>query len=88
MAEVDQKERKKKLLQGTVISDKMDKTRVVQVKWSGKHKKYSKVMAKASKYKAHDEKNTSKVGDFVQIIQTRPLSKTKRWAVLDVVQKA
>lgn len=82
----DVKKRRKKLLQGTVISDKMNKTRVVQVKWSTKHAKYLKVIRKASKFKVHDEKNEAKKGDVVRIIETRPLSKTKRWALLDIVE--
>lgn len=86
MAEATETPKTRKTLQGTVISDKMQKTRVVQVKWTSKHKSYSKVIRKASKFKAHDEKNESKSGDLVRIIETRPLSKTKRWTILDIVK--
>ena len=86
MAETIDTTKTRKTLQGTVISDKMEKTRVVQVKWTSKHASYAKVVRKASKFKAHDEKNESKFGDLVRIIETRPLSKTKRWAILDIVK--
>jgi len=77
---------RRKLLQGVVLSDKMNKTRVVQVKWSMKHVKYDKVLRRASKYKAHDEKNESKIGDIVQIMETRPLSKEKRWVIRNILK--
>ena len=86
MAEAIDTAKQRKTLQGTVISDKMEKTRVVQIKWLSKHSKYHKVVRKASKFKAHDEKNVSKTGDLVRIIESRPLSKTKRWTIIDVVE--
>lgn len=64
---------------GEVISDKMDKTISVQIFRSVKHSKYQKYIKKTSVFKAHDEKNIAKVGDKVRIMETRPLSKTKRW---------
>ena len=64
----------------------MDKTRVVQVRWVTKHLKYQKVVQRASKYKAHDEKNESKMGDVVRIMETRPLSKDKRWVIQQILQ--
>ncbi|MCA9401549.1 MAG: 30S ribosomal protein S17 [Candidatus Omnitrophica bacterium] len=79
---------RRKVLQGTVVSDKMDKTCVVQVKWAKKHKMYNKVVRTATKYKAHDEKNEAKIGDFVKIMETRPISKDKRWLVREIIQKA
>ena len=82
MAESVKRDNRRKFLQGTVISDKMNKTRVVQVTWVSKHDKYLKVIRSASKYKAHDEKNETKVGDVVRIMETRPLSKDKRWVIL------
>ena len=85
---VDSKNRvnRRKFLQGTVISDKMQKTRVVQVKWVAKHPKYQKVVRSASKYKVHDEKNETKEGDVVRIMETRPLSKDKRWVITNVIK--
>ena len=88
MSETVKRVNRRKFLQGTVISDKMDKTRVVQVKWATKHKKYHKVVRDSSKYKAHDEKNASKVGDVVQIMETRPLSKDKRWIIQGIVKES
>ena len=86
MNETAQRINRRKFLQGTVISDKMQKTRVVQVHWATKHAKYDKVMRRASKYKAHDEKNESKTGDVVRMMETRPLSKEKRWLIVDIVK--
>lgn len=76
---------RRKFLTGTVVSDKMNKTRVVQVRWTAKHSQYDKPVKKAVKYKAHDEKNTSKSGDLVRIMETRPISKDKRWVVTEVL---
>lgn len=73
---------------GTVISDKMDKTVVVRVERLVQHPKYKKVVKRFSKYKAHDEQNECKVGDKVLIVETRPLSKTKRWRVMRILEKA
>ena len=73
-------------MQGTVIGDKMQKTRVVQIHWASKHAKYQKVVRRATKYKAHDEENKTKVGDVVQIMETRPISKEKRWLIVNVVK--
>ena len=78
---------RRKFLSGEVVSDKMNKTRVVQVHWSSKHPKYHKIVRMAVKYKAHDEKNESKTGDMVKIMETRPLSKDKRWVILEIVKK-
>ena len=78
----------RKFLDGIVVSDKMNKTRVVQVRWSIRHPKYPKIIRQAHKYKAHDENNTSKTGDLVRIMETRPLSKEKRWIIREVLQVA
>ena len=86
MVEIVKRENRRKFLQGTVVSDKMNKTRVVQVKWVTKHSKYHKVVRLASKYKAHDEKNETKEGDVVRIMEARPLSKDKRWIIMSVVR--
>ena len=87
MSEEKPRINRRKFLQGIVLSDKMDKTRVVQVRWATKHAKYKKVVQRASKYKAHDEKNESKLGDVVRIMETRPISKDKRWLISEIVKK-
>jgi len=84
--EVQKRVNRRKFLQGTVISDKMQKTRVVQVKGVTKHPKYFKILRSAAKYKAHDEKNITKEGDVVRIMETRPLSKDKRWVIMEVIK--
>lgn len=71
---------------GEVISDKMQKTIAVQIYRLIRHKKYGKYMRRSSVLKAHDEKNEAKIGDTVRIVHTRPLSKTKRWALAEVVK--
>lgn len=86
MSETVKRQNRRRTLQGIVTSDKMEKTRVVQVKTMSKHKKYHKVLRSASKYKAHDEKNESKKGDTVRIMETRPLSKDKRWTITNIVK--
>ena len=86
MVEINQRVNRRKFLDGTVVSDKMQKTRVVQVKWSAKHSKYTKIVRRTSKYKAHDEKNQSKIGDVVRMMETRPLSKEKRWVILEILK--
>lgn len=73
---------------GEVISDKMDKTITVQIFRKVRHAKYGKFLKKTSVYKAHDEKNTAKIGDKVLIQMARPLSKTKRWRLIEVVERA
>ena len=77
---------RRRMITATVVSDKMDKTRVVQVQRVGKHSKYDKAVRHFVKYKAHDEKNASKTGDVVEIMETRPLSKDKRWVICGVVE--
>ncbi|KPJ50408.1 30S ribosomal protein S17 [candidate division TA06 bacterium DG_26] len=72
---------------GVVISDKMDKTVVVRVERRVAHPLYKKIMKKRNKFYAHDEKNECKVGDLVKIVETRPLSKEKRWKVSEIVQR-
>ena len=73
---------------GTVVSDKMDKTVVVTVQRNVRHKVYGKTVKKTYKLKAHDEENKCQVGDKVKVMETRPLSKDKRWRVVEVVEKA
>ncbi|MCK2158977.1 30S ribosomal protein S17 [Exiguobacterium sp. Helios] len=78
----------RKVLTGRVVSDKMDKTIVVTVETKVKHKLYGKRVNYSKKYKTHDENNTAKVGDVVRIQETRPLSKDKRFRLVEVVEKA
>ena len=73
---------------GVVTSDKMDKTVVVTIKDRVKHPLYNKIVDKSVKYKAHDEKNECGVGDKVQIMECRPMSKDKNWRVVEIIEKA
>ncbi len=73
---------------GKVISDKMDKTIVVAIEESVKHPLYGKVVKKTYKLKAHDEENACGIGDKVKVMETRPLSKDKRWRLVEIVEKA
>ena len=79
---------KRKERVGVVVSDKMDKTISVRVDWVTHHPVYRKIMRRATKLKAHDEKNSAKMGDTVRIQETRPTSKTKRWRLVEIVKKA
>jgi small subunit ribosomal protein S17 len=79
---------RRKVREGLVVSDKMDKTVVVLVEDRVKHALYGKVLRHTSKLKAHDEQNQCGVGDRVQIMETRPLSATKRWRVVEVLERA
>lgn len=79
------RERRKRLT-GHVVSDKMDKTVVVEVERLQRHRVYRKVMRRSKKYKAHDEHNACKLGDLVQIVESRPLSREKRWVVEDILE--
>jgi small subunit ribosomal protein S17 len=78
----------RKTRQGYVVSDKMDKTVVVEVEDRVKHALYGKVLRRSSKVQAHDERNDAGVGDRVLIMETRPLSATKRWRVVEILEKA
>jgi small subunit ribosomal protein S17 len=78
----------RKTRRGYVVSDKMDKTVVVEVEDRVKHPLYGKVMRRTTKVKAHDEQNGAGVGDLVLIMETRPLSATKRWRVVEVLERA
>lgn len=73
---------------GTVVSDKMDKTIVVAIEDNVSHPLYKKIIKRTVKFKAHDEKNEAKAGDRVKIMETRPLSKDKRWRLVEVIEKA
>ena len=78
----------RKALRGIVVSDKMDKTIVVEVEDRKKHSLYGKVLKTSKRVKAHDEDNTAGVGDRVRIAETRPLSASKRWRLVEVVERA
>jgi small subunit ribosomal protein S17 len=78
----------RKVREGYVVSDKMDRTVVVEVEDRVKHPKYGKVIRRTKKYKAHDEGNACGVGDLVRLMETRPISATKRWRVAEILEKA
>ena len=73
---------------GTVVSDKMDKTIVVAVRDNVRHPLYNKIVKKTYKLKAHDELNDAKIGDTVRVMETRPLSKDKRWRLVEIMERA
>ena len=78
----------RKVREGLVVSDKMEKTVVVAVEDRVKHALYGKIIRRTTKYKAHDESNACGVGDRVRLMETRPLSATKRWRVAEILEKA
>jgi small subunit ribosomal protein S17 len=78
----------KRQVVGTVVSDKMDKTVIVQVERLVQHSIYKKFVRRRNKFTAHDEKNECRIGDKVRIMESRPLSRTKRWRVSEIVEKA
>ena len=78
----------RKTRSGVVVSDKMDKTVVVSIKTRVRHPLYGKIMNKTSKLKAHDEENACGIGDTVRLMETRPLSREKRWRVVEIIEKA
>lgn len=84
--ETERNSRKVRL--GTVVSDKMDKTVVVEVARQFPHRLYGKIIKRTKKFKAHDEENSCGVGDIVRIMETRPFSKEKRWRVVEIVERA
>ncbi len=79
---------KRKVRSGRVVSDKMDKTGVVAVERVTRHPLYGKIIRRTKKYKFHDENNESRVGDVVRIMETRPLSKDKRWRLVEIMQRS
>jgi small subunit ribosomal protein S17 len=89
MSAAEQQERgRRKERRGVVVSDAMDKTVVVRVDIVKPHRKYHKMLRRSIKLHAHDEANSSKVGDVVRLVETRPLSRTKRWRVAEIVEVA
>ena len=83
-----EKTTKRKTLQGHVVSSKMDKTVVVKVERKYMHPKFKKVVKSTSKYSAHDEKNECGLGDIVRVSESKPFSKTKSWALIEVIEKS
>jgi small subunit ribosomal protein S17 len=79
---------RRKVREGVVVSDKMDKTVVVMIEDRVKHRLYGKVVRQTSRLNAHDEENAAAVGDRVRVMETRPLSATKRWRIVEIVEKA
>ncbi|WP_175954652.1 30S ribosomal protein S17 [Schaalia sp. Marseille-Q2122] len=88
MSETTNARNDRKVRRGYVVSDKMDKTVVVEIEDRVKHALYGKVMRKSKKFKVHDEANECHVGDLVLIMETRPLSATKRWRVVEILERA
>lgn len=89
MSEQPQRERgRRKVRTGVVVSDKMDKTVVVRIDRQVRHPLYGKTVRRSSKLAAHDEANDARAGDTVRVVETRPLSKSKRWRVVEIVERA
>ena len=86
MSELTRNLRKERI--GIVVSDKMDKTITVEIRERVKHPLYGKIVNRTKKFKAHDENNEAGIGDTVRIMETRPLSKDKRWRLVEIVEKA
>ena len=87
-AEAGSSRTSRKTREGLVVSDKMQKTVVVAIERRVPHPVYGKMVTRTAKFKAHDEENSAKVGDRVRIMETRPLSKDKRWRVVEIVERA
>lgn len=87
MTEVE-KRNNRKVRQGTVVSDKMDKSIIIRVDRTMRHPLYNKIIQKSSKLYAHDDKNDARLGDVVRVMETRPYSKTKCWRLIEIVQRA
>ncbi len=84
----EKKRGNRRVIVGTVVSDKMDKTRVIKVVRSVKHPLYKKYIKQTSKFMVHDEKNESRVGDVIRVMATRPLSRKKRWRLSEIIERA
>jgi small subunit ribosomal protein S17 len=86
--EMAERTSRRKVRVGTVVSDKMDKTIVVNVETRMPHPLYGKIVRRSKRYTAHDEENQCGIGDLVRIMETRPISRTKRWRLVEIVEKA
>jgi small subunit ribosomal protein S17 len=84
----EEKKKARKVLQGRVVSDKMQKTIVVEIQQRKLHRLYKKYLTRTKRIKAHDEKNDCKIGDVVRVVDSRPMSKEKRWRLLEIVERA
>jgi len=87
-AQVKEKQRNRKTLVGTVVSNKMEKTIVVRIERRKLHPLYKKYITRSKKIKAHDKGNLCRIGDLVKVLESRPLSKEKRWRLLEILEKA
>ena len=87
-AEAAEQRGQRKVRQGVVVSDRMDKTVLVRIDQVARHRGYGKTVRRSSKLAAHDEANDAHVGDTVRVMETRPLSKSKRWRVVEIVERA
>lgn len=85
---VEEQRNLRKVRQGKVVSDKMEKTIVVAVEDRVRHPLYNRTIRKTKKFKAHDEENSCRIGDIVRVMETRPLSKDKRWRVIEILERA
>ncbi len=85
---LDELRNARKIREGVVVSDKMSKTRIVLVKWQTTHPRYHKVLRRSSRFYAHDEKNDAHSGDRVEIMETRPMSRLKRWRIVKILEKS
>ena len=88
MSDNDSKRGARKVREGVVVSDKMDKTVTIQIKTRVRHPLYGKIMNQTSKLKVHDENNECGVGDTIRVMETRPLSHDKRWRLVEIIEKA
>ena len=88
MAETETRENARKVLEGIVVSDKMDKTAVVETIDRVRHRRYAKTVQRNKKLHVHDEENTLNIGDRVRVQETRPLSKNKRWRLVEILERA
>jgi len=88
MSMAEETKRVQKIIQGRVVSDKMKKTIVVEIQQRKLHRLYKKYLTRTKRIKAHDEKNDCRIGDTVRIVDSRPLSKEKRWRLLEIVERA
>ena len=88
MAETDPRENARKVREGIVVSDKMDKTAVVETIDRVRHRRYAKTVQRNKKLHVHDEENTLNIGDRVRVQETRPLSKNKRWRLVEILERA
>ena len=88
MAETETRENARKVREGIVVSDKMDKTAVVEATDRVRHRRYAKTVQRAKRLHVHDEENTLNIGDRVRVQETRPLSKNKRWRLVEILERA